>query len=384
LFHIASLQHAKIARAQGGDALVHSFIDHLADDEVLNSAKQRGVFVLPTLSVTASFAAAKEGELLASDERLNAELTPHQQNALRAQFPAEWQATSALQTALQNVKKMHAAGITILAGTDAGNPGTAHGVSLHGELALLVRAGLSPIAALKAATSLTAKHFSLNDRGRIAVGLRADIFLVNGDPIRDINATRAIVTIWKNGYPVERARTPNKAQSTVLPPTDRIISDFEQTKIISRYGQGWSVTTDALRGGQSTANLHLSNDGAEASHGALRISGTIAHGFIFPWAGAVFIAAQNEHTQVDYGQAKTLVFWVKGDGRQYKVMAFSGAQNAGVPPSQDFVATSEWQQIRLPLQQFNGIDQAHVSGFAFTAVAPVGPYHFLVDQVSIE
>ena len=92
----------------------------------------------------------------------------------------------------------------ILAGTDAPNPGTAHGASIHRELELLVRAGLAPIEALRAATSAPAKAFSLLDRGRVAAGLRADLLLVHGDPTRDIRATRDIAAIWKTGHIVDR------------------------------------------------------------------------------------------------------------------------------------------------------------------------------------
>ena len=68
--------------------------------------------------------------------------------------------------------------VPILMGTDAASVGifgTAHGVSVHGELGLLVRAGLTPIEALRAATSLPAKHFGLGDHGAIAAGLQADL-----------------------------------------------------------------------------------------------------------------------------------------------------------------------------------------------------------------
>lgn len=92
----------------------------------------------------------------------------------------------------------------MLAGSDAANPGTAHGPSLLGELDLLVRAGLTPTDALAAATSLPARHFGLTDRGRIAQGMRADLVLVKGDPTRDINATRDITQVWKNGFPINR------------------------------------------------------------------------------------------------------------------------------------------------------------------------------------
>ena len=64
---------------------------------------------------------------------------------------------------------------------------------------LLVEAGLSPVDALKAATSTIAKRFSLTDRGIIAEGKRADLILVNGDPTQNISDTLSIVGIWKEG-----------------------------------------------------------------------------------------------------------------------------------------------------------------------------------------
>jgi len=84
-------------------------------------------------------------------------------------------------------------------------PGSWNGASLHGELALLVRAGLTPTEALAAATSVPARAFGLADRGRIAPGLRADLLLVRGDPTRDVTATRDIVGVWKAGVRIGRA-----------------------------------------------------------------------------------------------------------------------------------------------------------------------------------
>jgi len=66
--------------------------------------------------------------------------------------------------------RLHAAGVPNLPGMDAPNPGTAPGASLHRELELLVRGGLTPLEALHAATSLPAVAFALQDRGRIALG----------------------------------------------------------------------------------------------------------------------------------------------------------------------------------------------------------------------
>lgn len=94
----------------------------------------------------------------------------------------------------------------ILAGTDAPSPGTTYGASLHGELALLVREGLTPVEALTAATSAAARAFRLRGRGFIRAGSRADLVLVDGDPTTDIVATRKIVGVWKAGVEVQRQR----------------------------------------------------------------------------------------------------------------------------------------------------------------------------------
>ena len=94
-------------------------------------------------------------------------------------------------------------GSMILAGTDSPNPGTTPGASIHRELELLVEAGMPHIEALKAATANGAKSFGLNDRGRIANGLKADLILVDGNPAESITDTRNIKGIWKAGKQVQ-------------------------------------------------------------------------------------------------------------------------------------------------------------------------------------
>jgi imidazolonepropionase-like amidohydrolase len=96
------------------------------------------------------------------------------------------------------------AGVPILAGTDAndsaGTPARVpHGESLHRELELLVDAGLSTLEALLAATALPARYFGLSDRGTTEPGKRADLVLIDGDPLADIRATRSIRRIWCGG-----------------------------------------------------------------------------------------------------------------------------------------------------------------------------------------
>ncbi|PPJ35819.1 amidohydrolase [Nocardia nova] len=112
--------------------------------------------------------------------------------------------------ALAVVEALHKAGVSVLAGTDANTtPGVPfhpeHGPSLHEELELLVRAGLSTVEALRAATVLPAQHFGLGDRGAIRPGLRADLVLLDGDPVADIRATTSIRRVWCGGVEYQTA-----------------------------------------------------------------------------------------------------------------------------------------------------------------------------------
>ncbi len=78
-----------------------------------------------------------------------------------------------------------------------------HGSSLHHELELLVGAGLTTVDALRAATSRPARYFGLADRGVIEPGRRADLVLIDGDPLQDITATRSIRRVWCGGAEVK-------------------------------------------------------------------------------------------------------------------------------------------------------------------------------------
>lgn len=106
-----------------------------------------------------------------------------------------------------SVRRLHEAGVPILAGSDANADPAApfsppHGESLHTELGLLVDAGLSPLEALRSATSRAADAFGLTDRGAVEAGRRADLLLVDGDPTTDIQATRRVRHVWAGGTQV--------------------------------------------------------------------------------------------------------------------------------------------------------------------------------------
>lgn len=107
--------------------------------------------------------------------------------------------------ALEAVKALHQAGVPILAGTSANNEEgfkVSFGEALHEELQLLNQAGLSNLEALQAATSVPSKIFKLSDGGALQVGCRADLVLVQGNPLEDLAASARIIKVWIQGIEV--------------------------------------------------------------------------------------------------------------------------------------------------------------------------------------
>jgi imidazolonepropionase-like amidohydrolase len=100
------------------------------------------------------------------------------------------------QEELKMVGEMNRAGVPILAGTDtAAGVRVYPGFSLHDELELLVRAGLTPMEALQAATLNAGKYLDLADTGTIEKGKRADLVLLDSNPLVDIKNTRTIQSV---------------------------------------------------------------------------------------------------------------------------------------------------------------------------------------------
>jgi imidazolonepropionase-like amidohydrolase len=96
------------------------------------------------------------------------------------------------------VRRFVERGGRVLYGTDLGNQGPPPGVDTE-ELRLLVEAGLAPAAALAAATSLAAAHLNLAGVGRVVPGARADLLLVDGDPLADLTALTRVRLVTRDG-----------------------------------------------------------------------------------------------------------------------------------------------------------------------------------------
>ncbi len=378
--HIGSRQGAEDAIAAGASGLVHIFADTPADAAFVQRVVASRAFVTPTLSVTESTTGVPSGASLVKDARLAIYINSQERTSLNASFPKRAASKQDLSISLTATKMLHDAGVPILAGTDAPNPGTAHGSSLHREIELLVRAGLSAEAALASATSVPARVYNLRDRGRIAPGLRADLVLVAGDPTRDVTATRDIVSIWKRGVRVERTKAPAVTSAPDAETTTGTVSTFETPEPRAEFGAGWQVSTDSFMGGKSTATMTIIKGGANGTSGALEVTGTLAQGAPFPWAGAIFFPAATPMTPVNLSKFKELVFWARGDGGEHQVMVFA-TRLGNIPASQPFTAGPEWREYVMPLASFSGIDGSDLSGVLFSAGPKTGSFKFAIDEV---
>lgn len=379
LVHIAQVDDARSVIDAGADGLVHLYSDRIAEPALAQLLAARGAFVVPTFSVLAALSGSDRASQLAADPAFGTSLDENQRSMLGQRFPPLWRNPKHLSNALANARALHAAGVDLLAGSDAGNPGTAHGASLHLELEWLVQAGLTPEQALRAATALPAKRFGLGDRGRIVAGLRADLVLVEGDPTLDIAATRQIRRVWKNGHPVDLHAVASGTRPAA--PLVAITSNFDhpgdwQT---ANHGGRWRETTDQMVGGQSTVQLAQA---ASGNGGALAIRGQLAQGASYPWSGAMLFATA-EPMQAADASGLTLRFRARGDGRSYSVMVFSGPEEQRIPALWRFTPGDDWQEYVLPLAEVDGADPARLRAIAFAASLPAGQFELHIDEVSL-
>jgi imidazolonepropionase-like amidohydrolase len=386
--HVMDQDSAREVIEAGADGLAHVFCDAVADDALIKLAKDRHVFVTATLTVMENFG-GDDGTPLAKDSNLGPMMSRDDIAALKVRFPRRSGASASVKNAIESVRRLHAAGVPILAGTDVPNPGTVHGVSMHRELEMLVDAGLTPAEALAAATAGPADAFKLADRGRIAAGLRADLILVDGDPTHDIKASGAISKIWLAGQPFDRdayrrhIEQRNAFAAKLSGPGPLLVSDFEQNDITSTFGLGWSISTDQIQRGKSTASIKLIDDGADGSKRSLQLKGSINPPLPWAWAGTMFSPGSTVMGPADLSGKKTISFWAKGDGKPARIMLF--ARSTGYQPAfQVFTPTEKWTRNTFEIKSFNNSTGKDITAIIFSGGVEFGPFEYQIDQVMFE
>jgi len=333
-------------------------------------AASHHIFVVGTLTVLQDYVAPPASiRIWAADPRLKPYLPPSAAAALRGTFalPVKLSCDGAYEA----VRQLKAAHVPILAGTDAGNPGTTQGASLHVELELLVRSGLTPVEALTP-PPLRPRRFSISTTAGKSQSASAPTCYWSTAIRPPISARlRDIVAVWKDGYQI-RSRQPGKASvakqfedeakaKSVPPPAGvgiRLGSAISNRKhaaveirrrLVPFHGQNGrrkigGENGDRARwgGGQQELSCWWTGE----VHRWLCVS---------PGRALLFSPGPSMMAPANLSARKAIQFWAKGDGRTYEIMLFPSG-SAYRPVTQTFRSRPEWKQFSFPFASFSGAD----------------------------
>jgi imidazolonepropionase-like amidohydrolase len=203
--HVGAPEEAMECIAAGVDGLEHMVLGPPETLEpVFSAAAERGVFWTPTLSLFDKMAHAGDNQYIESYGP-EGSVTHTVLESLRD--PGAWWSKPSpgapgppWSRTIELTGQAHRAGVRLVAGTDAGNPAVFHGLAAHRELELLVRAGLTPLQALAAATTVSAAKVGTEHRlGTVEPGKEADLVVLGASPIDDIRNTRRVELVVKRG-----------------------------------------------------------------------------------------------------------------------------------------------------------------------------------------
>ncbi|GAB0155315.1 amidohydrolase family protein [Chryseobacterium sp. Alg-005] len=215
---------AQIAVQNGADFLVHNIEDEVVSDDFVKLLKSKKVVVCPTLIVADNYYktyAQKNAYTTYELENSNptaigsiydlrhlsdtADSLMIKKLKTRFNLPQINTYTAKVDSVrMVNLKKLADGGVTIAAGTDAGNIGTQHATSFIAELKAMKAAGMSNWQILESATINPAKIFNKeNSSGNVSLGKTADLVLLDSDPIENLENLTKINLVIKNGQTLE-------------------------------------------------------------------------------------------------------------------------------------------------------------------------------------
>jgi len=207
--HVFYHDDAEELVAAGVDGFAHLVRDREMDGALVADIVENEVFVMPNIGIS------ERGRHAAPPPWLGAPILAEtvapavlaratDTFASRAADAAE-RAAHSYEQMERSLAKLHAAGASLVLGSDSGVQDHFYGFSAHRELELMVAAGLSPMEAIATATSRSADRLGLDDSGRLAPGARADFIVLDANPLDDVTNTRRIADVYLGGAAVDRA-----------------------------------------------------------------------------------------------------------------------------------------------------------------------------------
>ena len=199
--HVQNAPDAIGALNAGADGVEHMVrADESGWDEAMELAARKGAFWTPTLAVMEAL--GRMGDMTYFD---NYETQGSVSQVVLESIKQVWQDAGTdrpqpLEPCLESLRRARELGVKVALGTDAGNPAVFHGLSVHRELELMVKAGYSPMEAIVIATGNAAEKLGLEGKlGTLEEGKAADLLVLSADPLADIRNARQIEVLIKRG-----------------------------------------------------------------------------------------------------------------------------------------------------------------------------------------
>jgi imidazolonepropionase-like amidohydrolase/ABC-type multidrug transport system permease subunit len=219
--HTGDARDVADAIAAQANSIEHGSFRERIPDALFEQLAKQGTFYDPTLSVGEAlkdFVAGKTdllkrslvqqaapAELLQGTEEAMASADTEPMRKALAQYPID------MSIAVDNLKRAHEHGVSLVTGSDAGNFLVIHGPTVQHELQLWVQAGIPPAVALQSATVNAAQLLRLDKRiGSIRPGNDADLLIIDGNPLEDISATERISLVVFKGERIDRSELFNE------------------------------------------------------------------------------------------------------------------------------------------------------------------------------
>jgi hypothetical protein len=250
---------------------------------------------------------------------------------------------------LDNVRRLHQAGVGVGVGTDAGETATYHGYAALHEMELLVEAGMTPLEAIQAGTAVSARALGVEkQRGTIAPGMTADLVLIDGRPDQNIGDIEKTARVFFNGAELDvkaleagiQTAAPTPLPAHGVPP---IVDDMERADGRTALGTLRVNSTDA---GADHSTMMFVTEPRAPNNRALMIEAHMAakeHPFVrleMPlMPGGIELA--------DVSQYAGISFEVRGEG-SYRLLAPSNGVPNADPFAAPFSASPEWQVVKIP------------------------------------